>query len=264
MAEKSFPFASVGGDRPYTAADFAAYFGVLLSNGVYPTSDELEVVPDSGMDITISAGQANINGYQYINTGVLSVTIDPADGVLNRKDRIVLRWDKTNRYIKCVVLKGTPASSAAIPSIVRNTDYHDLGIAVISIPAGATSIAAGQITDTRDDTTVCGRAASLLEGDISSLLDGKADVPFRFSDTAVLTSAWADDATYAAYPKRASVALSGALATMTPEVIFSLADATSGNFAPIATAYAGGIYLYAKATPAGTVTIPTITLWRAV
>lgn len=86
----------------------------------------------------------------------------------------------------------------------------------------------------------------------------------QFSDTVVAVGDWAADTTYADYPFRAAVLLSGALANMTPEVVAGLAEATSGNIAPIAAAYDGGVYLYAAAVPATSITIPTIILWKAV
>lgn len=83
-----------------------------------------------------------------------------------------------------------------------------------------------------------------------------------FNDTAVVTSAWKSDATYTDYPYKAAVALSGVTAAMFAEVVLSPADATSGNFAPVCDTYAGGVYIYAKAVPDATVTIPTILVLR--
>ena len=85
-----------------------------------------------------------------------------------------------------------------------------------------------------------------------------------FSSTSVAASAFVADETYADYPYRASVALTGVLASMVPEVILSLADATSGNYAPVAACYKGGIYLYAASAPDADITIPTIIVWRGV
>lgn len=60
-----------------------------------------------------------------------------------------------------------------------------------------------------------------------------------------------------------AVPLTGATASMTPEVVFSVADAMSGIFAPVAETYDGGVYIYASELPsATTLTIPTILLWR--
>lgn len=95
-------------------------------------------------------------------------------------------------------------------------------------------------------------------------VDAKYDKPLRSTNLSVLAGAWANDATYADYPKRAAVPVTGALASMTPDVVFALADAISGKLAPVAAAYDGGVYIYAKEVPSGTVTIATLTLWKAV
>ena len=78
----------------------------------------------------------------------------------------------------------------------------------------------------------------------------------------IATSAWASDTTYADYPYRASVALPPITAVSFVEIVFSPADATSGNFAPVCDTYNGGIYIYAKAVPDAAITIPTIIVWR--
>lgn len=78
----------------------------------------------------------------------------------------------------------------------------------------------------------------------------------------IATSAWASDTTYADYPYRASIALPSITTVSFVEIVFSPADATSGNFAPVCDTYNGGIYVYAKAVPDAAITIPTIIVWR--
>ena len=87
-------------------------------------------------------------------------------------------------------------------------------------------------------------------------------VKLTFTNKSVAASAFASNSTYADFPYRAAVALTGVTAAMVPEVFFGLTDAMSGNFAPVAESYAGGIYIYAAAKPSATVTIPTIICWR--
>ena len=70
------------------------------------------------------------------------------------------------------------------------------------------------------------------------------------------------DTTYEDYPFRATVPLVGVIESMIPEVIFSLADATSGLFAPIAESFNGGVYLYATDAPEASVTVPVIICWK--
>ena len=94
--------------------------------------------------------------------------------------------------------------------------------------------------------------------------DGTAAIAtrLRFTNTSVAVSAWVADSTYADYPFRAAVPLSGVTAAMTPEVALACTDAVSGSFAPVAACYAGGVYLYAAEVPAAAITIPTITCWK--
>jgi hypothetical protein len=63
LAEKSGFFNSSGGDRLYNAADFAAYFNKLVSNGVFPNpADNLKVNATGGMNAAVQAGSAFIGG----------------------------------------------------------------------------------------------------------------------------------------------------------------------------------------------------------
>lgn len=87
-------------------------------------------------------------------------------------------------------------------------------------------------------------------------------VKLTFTNKSVAASAFVSNSTYSDFPYRAAVALTGVTAAMIPEVFFGLTDAMSGNFAPVAESYAGGIYIYAAAKPSATVTIPTILCWR--
>lgn len=81
-----------------------------------------------------------------------------------------------------------------------------------------------------------------------------------FGPQTVATSAWAANATYSAqgYGFRASVPLSGVTADHIPDVTFAMADAVSGNLAPLADTYMGGIYIYAKEQPSATVNIASV------
>ena len=83
-----------------------------------------------------------------------------------------------------------------------------------------------------------------------------------FTNKSVAASAFVSNSTYSDFPYRAAVALTGVTAAMVPEVFFGLTDAMSGNFAPVAESYAGGIYIYAAAKPSAAITIPTILCWR--
>ena len=84
------------------------------------------------------------------------------------------------------------------------------------------------------------------------------------NNISVATSAWVSDTTYEDYPFRASIPIDDCTANHIPEITFALLDATSGNFAPIADTYDGGVYIYASEQPSEAMTIPTIKLTKVV
>lgn len=86
--------------------------------------------------------------------------------------------------------------------------------------------------------------------------------PLKFLNTGVAANAFVADATYGGYAYRAAIPLTGVTADMVPEVIFGMTEAISGDLAPLAESYAGGVYIYAKAVPGAAIIIPTILLHR--
>lgn len=162
--EKSSFFNSVSHDRVYRAEEWAEYFASFIGNGVFPVpSNNLQVVAGSGMVVTVKAGKAWINGYFYYNTGDLSLTLPVADGVLNRIDRIVVRWDLTERLISVVVKSSTPSASPTPPALQRDADAYELCLADITTSAGVTAISQAVITDRRLDPSLCGVVAGVVD-----------------------------------------------------------------------------------------------------
>lgn len=161
--EKSGFFNSSSGDRIYDATDFAAYFGSLVSNGIfYSVATNLQVSPGTGLAVSVAPGSAWINGYRYENTEALNMPLATANGSNPRIDRIVVRLSHISRSIQLAVVAGTPAATPVAPALTRTSDVYELGIADVLIPAAATSIVANNITDTRLNTTLCGTVNSLV------------------------------------------------------------------------------------------------------
>lgn len=159
--EKFSFFNDVNGDRVYYAEDWARHLKKYFTNGIF--NNELNVLANDDMTITIKEGDANIEGYRYTNTGDLVKTIDNADGTLNRIDNVVLRLDLTNRLISAQIIKGTFADKPVAPELVRTSTIYDLRLAKISIPAGTTTITQDLITDTRFITNDCGNVISTVQ-----------------------------------------------------------------------------------------------------
>lgn len=232
---------------------------------------------------------------ESVNGAKLQLAVDAADGVLNRIDRVIAEWKTTNYvdYPEVKILKGAKASKATAPALTNNSTIRQISLARISVAAGTTAITASMITDERLDASVCGlvtekvsidtstmqsqfstllqetqaQATSVLDSINRELADLEAGTAVElkkllFADTSVPVSAFVADSTYQDYPFRAAIALTGVLDTMIPEVVLGVADASGGNFAPVAATYNGGVYLYAASAPESAITIPTIICWK--
>ena len=162
MAMRSGFFNSVNNDRLYSANEFAEYFSTFIGNGIFPNpTTSLQVQPYTGLTIRVKAGKAWINGYYFVADADESILVT-ADPVLPRIDRLVLRLHLSNREITLVHKQGTAASSPVAPSVTRDAQMIELSIATVSIPAGASSVTLGMITDTRANSSECGFVASTI------------------------------------------------------------------------------------------------------
>lgn len=153
-------------DRVYDSSDFAAYFASFIGNGVFAkNSNQLRVAQQKSpaMSVQVLGGQAWINGWWYDNTSALNLSIDPADGTLDRVDIIVVQFNLTNREIKTIVRKGSPSAGATAPMLNRNDDLWELKLAEVNVSHGTVNITDRKITDTRSNTTVCGWVSGLID-----------------------------------------------------------------------------------------------------
>lgn len=153
-------------DRVYLAEQFAAYFASFVGNGIFGKSmQQLQVKAQDTADMTtkVLSGEAWINGYWYRNTESLTLKHSMADGVLSRIDTIVLRWSNSERTMYLHILEGMPSYNPVAPALVRNADYYDLGLARVSIPAGAIRITQSQIQDLRLNNSYCGLVTGLID-----------------------------------------------------------------------------------------------------
>ncbi|MEK5390219.1 hypothetical protein NSQ59_07515 [Margalitia sp. FSL K6-0131] len=164
MPIRSGFFNSVNGDRRYQADFFAMFFGTLIGNGVFPNpSTGLQVLANQNMTVTIKPGKGWINGYFFVNDSDYNLTIENADGVLNRIDRIVLQLNFLNREIVPVVKKGTFASSPVAPTLKRDADAYEIALADIYVGKGVLSISQANITDVRLNKDLCGIVKGLID-----------------------------------------------------------------------------------------------------
>lgn len=191
--EKSFPFdaeeTETGYDKEYVADDFARYFRAFISSGIFmQDATNLQVIANGDMTVTLKAGKMIIDGYRYENTGDIIITIDPADGVLGRIDRISVAWSKDDRDIHYVLQKGTPSYEPVAPECRRTEEYKDYVVADIYVAAGAIKIQQQNITDQRLNSDVCGLAIPFTELNTDAIFTQYQDAVnefLKFADTCI-------------------------------------------------------------------------------
>ena len=273
-------------------------FGAYNNANVSAVQGAMAVTVSDGtgwMSNSNSDGVVWWNDNEAVNGSKLQLSVDPADSTLNRIDRVIVEWKTTNYvdYPEIKILKGTTSSNASAPALTNNSTVRQISLARISIPAGTISLTNSLITDERLDTSVCGLVTEKINVDTSMInaqvqatltetqeqsaavlraitdelasLEAGTAVELKklaFYNTTVSASAFIDDTTYTDFPFRASVALTGVLESMIPDIMLALADATSGNFSPVCECYNGGVYLYAASVPDADITIPTIICWK--
>lgn len=290
---KSFP----NNQDEYIGAEYVMKWLHGRTSGVFAAGNNAAVtaLATPGMAVQVSDGtgwlaNSNADGVVWwIDSEKTSgakqqLTIAAADGALNRIDRVVVEW-KTTTYAdlpEVKVLTGNVASNPTAPALTNNSTTRQISLAKISVAAGTTAITASMITDERLNSAVCGLVTDGISIDtttmqqqfeafLTAIQNELADLEagtgvelakLKFTDTSVPTSSFVSDTTYADYPYRAAVALTGVTSTMIPEVVFPVSALADTDFAPVAECYNGGVYIYAADKPTATVVIPTIICWR--
>ncbi len=141
------------------------------TSGVFGALAELAVaaLTTPSMAVTVSDGDGwladqNGNGIHFWNdifvttAALLQLSIDTADGVLSRIDRVIVEWSTPNytQLPEIKILKGTNAVTPVAPALTNNASLRQISLARINIAAGTLTITAGMIHDERFDATVCG------------------------------------------------------------------------------------------------------------
>lgn len=290
---RSFP----NNQDTYIGAEEVMHWHHGRTSGVFAGGSNAAVsaLGTPGMAVEVSDGvgwlsNAGKNGIVWwvdeeaVEGSKLQLAIDPADGVLDRIDRVIVEWKTTNYvdYPEIKMLKGAKASNAAAPVLTNNSTIRQISLARISVPAGVTAITASMITDERLDSAVCGLVTETVELDTKTMqaqfqgllegvqqelknLEAGTMVELKkllFQNKSVSVASFVEDSTYEDYPYRAAVPLSGVVASMVPEVVFSVEAISDNDIAPVAECYNGGVYIYMGNEPEKAVSIATIVCWR--
>lgn len=229
---------------------------------IVPTYIKAEVVPEGGSKFIVSSefcgiklntgsGSAFITEYGSAVTGLVSATGDKThSGTINQMFAVGVYDGADTQDIQEILAnsKGMLIVQGEEASLGGNFE----GITML----GPIQFSGNRLSYVGEPTAPSDAATKMyVDNKVKSI-----ELPLAFGPQTVATSAWAADTTYSAqgYGFRASVPLSGVTADHIPDVTFAMADAVSGNLAPLADTYAGGIYIYAKEQPSATVNIASV------
>lgn len=167
MAVKYYFFNAVKSgetyDRTYNAEDITSYLDGVIGSGVMPyPADCFQVIAGTGMQVIVKAGTAFIDGYKLISTSDIALTVPAAEAILDRRDRVVMYCDKTNRIMGVKYKAGVANAVATPPQLTRTQDMIEYSLAEIRVSRQATAITTSNIIDERLDSGVCGVVQGLI------------------------------------------------------------------------------------------------------
>lgn len=160
MEESGF-FGSNNGDRKYKSDIIANWLSKLFTNGVF--NNELQVIANNDMTVTLKTGVAFINGYFYSNSIDKVINISLSDIEQSRIDSVVLRFSKENRNIIADVIEGQYATSPIPPELTRNSNVYELRLCNIYVNKEIDQITTTMIEDCRFNSEDCGQVVGAVQ-----------------------------------------------------------------------------------------------------
>jgi len=140
-------------DRLTTTGSLWGTSGVIRTNDLAVSASS-----PAAMSVSIAAGwaaivgnyQSNMGTYMVYNDAATTATITAADPTLGRIDRVCVTvydaaYTGALNTVSFNVVAGTPALVPVAPA----TPTNSISLATVSVAAGATTITAGNITNTR-------------------------------------------------------------------------------------------------------------------
>ena len=144
-------FDSVDSDRLYSADDMNIPYKDLVNDGIYKESDGttpgFAVTASGNMNVLVAPGRALIGGKWGVNKEVQTIEIAGNTGGTARIDSIILQCD-TNLDVRAVQLVYRQGEGTA-PALLTSDGITEFRLADIRVPASASAISSGNITDMR-------------------------------------------------------------------------------------------------------------------
>lgn len=170
-------------DGVYDGASLGLPYRDLVAEGVVSSGDLAVTQRGAGanMSVDVAAGVAWVRGddsvsqpaYRVYNDATVNLAVDAAHASLDRVDRVIAEvrdaaFSGVSTDWRLRVVTGTPAASPSAPSEPNNA----LTLALVSVPAGDTSIEGTQIADYRQYATTGSRLLSRTLKTSSTTISG--------------------------------------------------------------------------------------------
>ena len=218
MAQSAWPFENID-----TSESQFSQWARNIGEGVKGSSGgtELKAYGDSsGMQVKVPAGFAMVRGHYYSNTAIETLTIAAAHATLARIDSVVLELDPSANTILLTVLTGTAASTPAAPTLTQtDTGVYQIRLANVAVAAAATTISAGNVTDTRT-----------FLGAVSVSWDSITEKPTSYSSAIITTAVSDKSANYSIVAGDCNTyirATSGSATTITVDNVLSVGQSVN-------------------------------------
>lgn len=234
--------ADIGGESPNQILNLMLPKGDKGDGAAWITGELLSREGDEACDGEISAAAGDF----YLNTLKGNLYRCRSAGETGSE------WE----YLGCI--KGPPGVTALDGGTPTSFDEGDV------LASGEGTLTAKKI----DAQAAEGSANLISSGAVKNELDKKSDKPLVFRDVSIPAHNGAvgfvqqSPPAYAKFPFRATVTLEGVTADMIPEVVFGADEGSSGEYAPVAETFDGGVYLYATVFNAGAFVVPLIVIHR--
>lgn len=163
-------------DRTVFSADIAHYFGYLSTDGIClnlgeTLGNQLKVKAGTGSNVILNPGTIKIQGRMGWITEAETIQATAGSSQPRYDTAVIeLNLNVAVRGFTFKLIQGTPSASPTPPTLTRNENVWQLGLANIYRAANSTSL--GTITDTREDEDRCGISSINAPLDMVPLTNG--------------------------------------------------------------------------------------------
>ena len=179
-------YDSLNHDRLYNAQQMSAIFDGIINDGVFMSvGNQFHTVAGTGMQVIVKSGRAWFDSTWTLNDAEYPLSIDAADVLLTRIDAVVLEVNSevATRANVIKVVKGTPASTPAKPTLTNTATIHQHALAYVTVAKNTTAITNSMIEIVVGKTETPYVTAILETTDITDLYNQWEDYFQTWFDT---------------------------------------------------------------------------------